>query len=59
MMEEYMDNLVESMDETVENLGECFFKIVRFIVGTILLITLPVWYLPYKILKRKRHNGKK
>ena len=52
-MKRYMDELVETMDGFVEFFGEITIEILQCICMILILITFPIWYLPYKFFRRK------
>lgn len=52
-MKEWMDELVETMDGWIEFIGETSIQMVKYIGAIIILITVPVWYLPYKFFRKK------
>ena len=52
-MEEWMDELVETMDDYIDFLSEISLYIMKFITAVFVLITLPIWYLPYKFFRKK------
>lgn len=52
-MKRYMDNLVEEMDDYVSFIGETTIELAGYLVKCIILVTFPVWYLPYKFFRRR------
>lgn len=56
-MFEYMDEIIESLKGFAENAVEYGAEILLFFIKAIILITTPIWVLPYVIL-RDRNGGK-
>lgn len=52
-MKRYMDELVETMDGYIEFISEITIEILKYICMMLILITFPIWYLPYKFFRRK------
>ena len=55
-MFEYMDEIVESLQEFWESMEEWAAAILLFFIKAAILITTPIWILPYVIL-RDRNGG--
>lgn len=53
---EFMDEIVEAVEEfgreAVEEIGAVLFIVAKVVV----LITAPVWILPYKLIRREAGN---
>lgn len=56
-MFEYMDEIVEGLQRFAESMGEWGAAILLFFIKAAILITTPIWILPYVIL-RDRNDGK-
>lgn len=56
-MFEYMDEIVESLQGFWESVEEWAAAILLFFIKAAILITTPIWILPYVIL-RDRNGGK-
>ena len=56
-MFEYMDEIVESLQGFAESAGEWVAATLVFFIKAGILITTPIWVLPYVIL-RDRNGGK-
>ena len=55
-MFEYMDEIVESLKGFTESAAEYGAEILLFFIKAVILITTPIWILPYVIL-RDRNGG--
>lgn len=55
-MFEYMDEIVESLKGFTESAAKYGAEILLFFIKAIILITTPIWVLPYMIL-RDRNGG--
>lgn len=56
-MIEFMDMIVEALEQFIEQMGENAITILGFLAKVVILFTAPVWILPYKLL-RKRSSRK-
>ena len=52
-MKKWMDELVESMDDFIVFFAEIATELAGYIGKFIILVTFPVWYLPYKFFRRR------
>lgn len=56
-MLDFMDGIVEAVEEFAETAAELAAWILVILVKWVILLTAPVWILPYKLL-RDRNGGK-
>ena len=56
-MFEFMDEIVEGIEQIAEVIKEGIVYIIVLTLKAVILITTPVWIIPYKMLKDKK--GKK
>lgn len=56
-MLDFMDGIVEDVEEFAETAAELAAWILVILVKWVILLTAPVWILPYKLL-RDRNGGK-
>ena len=47
-----MDDLQEKIDETVESIVDVWLWIIGFLFLIVLLVMLPVWIVPYLIIRK-------
>ena len=52
-MIEFMDSIVEGVDQFIEGLAEYAISIIVLLGMAIIFITTPVWILPYKLIREK------
>ena len=60
-MIEFMDGIVEAVEQFVEGVGENALIILGILVKIVTLITAPVWILPYKLIRdiaQDKNGGK-
>ncbi len=50
-MIEFMDGIVDAVEQFVEGVGENTLIILGILAKIVILITTPVWILPYKMLR--------
>ena len=51
-MIEFMDGIVEAVEQFVQGLVENALIILEILVKIVILITAPIWMLPYKIIRK-------
>ena len=50
--------MMDILDEIVGTLGDLLFFVYMIIVYLTFLATMPLWIIPYKIIKIKKRRGK-
>lgn len=50
-MIEFMDGIVDAVEQFAEGVGENTLIILGILAKIVILITTPVWILPYKMLR--------
>ena len=57
ILDYFYENYLRSVIDFIEELGESsinlFLKLISWILGVVLFVTLPLWIIPYKLWKRK------
>lgn len=56
-MIEFMDEIVEAVEQFIEQAAENALIIMGLLAKMVILITAPVWILPYKLLRER--SGRK
>lgn len=60
-MIEFMDEITEEVEQFIEGVTENALIILKILAGIVILITVPVWILPYKVIRdiaQDRNGGK-
>lgn len=52
-MRSFIDNTLQLMDDIIKNLGDAIMIILVCIWAFLVLLTLPIWAIPYLIWKKK------
>lgn len=52
-MIEFMDSIVEEVDQFIEGMAEYAISLITVIGMAIIFLTTPVWILPYKLIREK------
>ena len=50
-MIKFMDEIVEAVEQFVEGVGENALIILEILAKTVIILTTPVWILPYKAIR--------
>lgn len=50
-MIEFMDTIVEAVEQFIEQMGENAIIILGFLAKVVILLTVPAWILPYKLIR--------
>lgn len=50
-MIEFMDAIVEAVEQFIEQMGENAIIILGFLAKVVILLTVPAWILPYKLIR--------
>lgn len=56
-MIEFMDEIVEAVEQFVEGVGENALIILGILAKIVILITAPAWILPYKLIRFMQDNN--
>ena len=52
--ENYFLPLVENITDTGQTIWEVFLTVVEWLVVVVFFITIPLWLIPYSVVKKKR-----
>lgn len=56
-MFDFMDEMVEDVEELVKGVAEFAAELLVVMAKTVILLTTPVWIIPYKIIRTRKRKG--